>query len=524
MRLVIVILVSVIFIHSTIALADEISIMDKITKNIKDVCQSPDSKSKYWDVSVKAGGSTNKIVKLIGIGVTAEAIFNKKEWEGVQKVLRSDQAKDNINYRECVSKLTPLFINKFATAKSHQKNKQKILKSGDTKLTPHLAYEYTSNFAEIFFSDNDPSEKIKDLKSVLKIYNSSPNVITNVIIKTLYFVPEKSTDWFNTYDTDNINYIEIGELRQTILGTKEYLLIPLHEQIISSSKINLPAIYIFPYIGVPVGFEFSAQSVPSKHSQMFVDDSTVLKNNEFVVPNDGEIYNRGYNGARLKVLLSYQINNTTYTHLLVGGFFYTTYEKDNEFIPQPYVFDFINKAPLSKIQLNDDERYNLVRLTQEVIQAEKHGGYYKLLIKAKHNKKKTTYGGMPLLLNVDYAPSIAKSGVNYIKSNDYQKAYDAFTIALNIHPINKQLYLFRGQTLNRLKRYDEALADFTQYSKSNTENVDLLIDRGISFYYMGDRNNACRDWKDACRLNQCDNYLKLCKGKPEGAALDTRQK
>lgn len=110
--------IAAIILTNTCAFADELSVMDKITKNIKDVCQSPDSKSEYWDISAKAGGGTSKMVKLVGIGVNAEASFSKKEWDGVQKVLRTDQARDNESYRVCVFKLTPLFLNKFVKEKT----------------------------------------------------------------------------------------------------------------------------------------------------------------------------------------------------------------------------------------------------------------------------------------------------------------------------------------------------------------------------------------------------------------------
>lgn len=119
-----------IILANTCAFADDTSILDKITKNIKDVCQSPDSRSSYWDVSAKAGGGTNKLVKLVGIGVNAEASFSKKEWDGVQKVLKTDQAKDNENYRKCVSTLTPLFLNKFVPEKTKTKKKYSSSDSG----------------------------------------------------------------------------------------------------------------------------------------------------------------------------------------------------------------------------------------------------------------------------------------------------------------------------------------------------------------------------------------------------------
>jgi len=124
-----------------LANAEKFSLSDKITQNIRDICLAPSDKGKYWDISLKAGGETNVKLKFLG-KASAEALFNKGEWEGVQKILRSQQATDNASYRDCVKTLTPLFINKFVPSKQSKSkenksgNKQKSINENIAQSTP----------------------------------------------------------------------------------------------------------------------------------------------------------------------------------------------------------------------------------------------------------------------------------------------------------------------------------------------------------------------------------------------------
>jgi hypothetical protein len=89
----------------------EISVKDVV----KDLCLSPSERGKYWEVQVQGeGNSTINIVKILGkAGVAGELKFNKREWQGVQQVLREQQAAENADYRQCAKQLTPLFLQKF---------------------------------------------------------------------------------------------------------------------------------------------------------------------------------------------------------------------------------------------------------------------------------------------------------------------------------------------------------------------------------------------------------------------------
>lgn len=93
--------------------ASESSLMEQATLNVKEVCQAPSDSGKYWDVKLEGGGDAKVKLKLADMGVSGQAEFSKGEWQGVQRVLQEQQAYDSANYRECVKKLTPLFLEKF---------------------------------------------------------------------------------------------------------------------------------------------------------------------------------------------------------------------------------------------------------------------------------------------------------------------------------------------------------------------------------------------------------------------------
>jgi hypothetical protein len=87
---------------------EEFPIIEQITRNIVS-CHAPARKS--WNVRTKGNGDA-KLVKLINVGVEAE--FTKGEWEGVKDALA-----DTVSYRECVVRVLPMFLEKFApTAKT----------------------------------------------------------------------------------------------------------------------------------------------------------------------------------------------------------------------------------------------------------------------------------------------------------------------------------------------------------------------------------------------------------------------
>lgn len=96
--------------------ANNASLMEAITNNVRAVCQFPSDQGKHWSVNAKGDGSVTiglKFAKLANLNTKGKAEFTKEEWEGVQQVLKEQQSDDNKDYRACARELTPKFLDKF---------------------------------------------------------------------------------------------------------------------------------------------------------------------------------------------------------------------------------------------------------------------------------------------------------------------------------------------------------------------------------------------------------------------------
>lgn len=92
--------------------AQEDNFTKQVVDSVRNVCHAPGEQGKYWEVEATGKGDVNLklLKKLPGAGVEGKVRFSKGEWEGVQRVLKEQQASDNADYRQCARALTPLFM------------------------------------------------------------------------------------------------------------------------------------------------------------------------------------------------------------------------------------------------------------------------------------------------------------------------------------------------------------------------------------------------------------------------------
>lgn len=125
-----------------------------IVNNVEKLCKAPSNKkSSYYQVSVK--GKAKLRVRILGLA-GADAHFKKQEWDGVQRVLRKDQIKDNESYRSCTLALTPIFLDKFYSGvkKEKEKENRKEKEKGKSGIT------YQSTYGDKSPIINNPSAPI----------------------------------------------------------------------------------------------------------------------------------------------------------------------------------------------------------------------------------------------------------------------------------------------------------------------------------------------------------------------------
>ena len=82
--------------------------IESVGNTVKELCsRGADKKGSSLKVTVKSNGGAR--VKFIG-GLKGDVELSQEQWEGIQRVFKKEQLEDNINYRECVKELLPLFL------------------------------------------------------------------------------------------------------------------------------------------------------------------------------------------------------------------------------------------------------------------------------------------------------------------------------------------------------------------------------------------------------------------------------
>ncbi len=86
--------------HST-----ELSILTEMAARL---CSIGDQ-NKGSSLKIEMKGNGGARIKLFG-GISGQAELSKNEWEGMQRVLKRDQLKDNIDYRKCTTEKLEILL------------------------------------------------------------------------------------------------------------------------------------------------------------------------------------------------------------------------------------------------------------------------------------------------------------------------------------------------------------------------------------------------------------------------------
>ena len=84
-------------------------------------------------------------------------------------------------------------------------------------------------------------------------------------------------------------------------------------------------------------------------------------------------------------------------------------------------------------------------------------------------------------------------GLSQFKQEDYYNALESFELALETNTTNYTLYYYLGTTEIEIERYDEAINDLTMFINNVIENRLGYYERGLAYFYSGDRDAAFDD-------------------------------
>lgn len=107
----------------------------------------------------------------------------------------------------------------------------------------------------------------------------------------------------------------------------------------------------------------------------------------------------------------------------------------------------------------------------------------------------------------------ANRGRILYRTEKYQKALEAYDLALQIDSGYADAHLWRGSTLLKLHRYDDALAAFDRYQQNGGKpNLELYQGRGLARSKQGKYADAIKDCTLALEINPKDSRTLAYRG------------
>lgn len=99
------------------------------------------------------------------------------------------------------------------------------------------------------------------------------------------------------------------------------------------------------------------------------------------------------------------------------------------------------------------------------------------------------------------------------KSNKFQEAYNMYTEALQIDPLNKKtnakLYFNRATVSSRLNKIKEAIEDCSNALKLDETYLKALLRRAKCYMDLGEYEDAVRDYEKACKMDKSRENKRL---------------
>ncbi len=96
--------------------------------------------------------------------------------------------------------------------------------------------------------------------------------------------------------------------------------------------------------------------------------------------------------------------------------------------------------------------------------------------------------------------SMISVGLIYFNKNDFNQAESWYNKAIAIAPYYGQAYFNRGTLYGTHKYYSKSKDDLLKAVQYDPQNSEAYVNLGLAYFYMKDRNSACKAWHKAAKM------------------------
>jgi hypothetical protein len=200
----------------------------------------------------------------------------------------------------------------------------------EVSLLPHLQYEYRSNYPQKYLRLKSSPLSSSELESVLTLHNDSKYILENVDVKIYILCDNENYNKHTmTYYLNQLEYMNIGSYSFSMLKRKDKKPLNLIEVLraLIKNQEDFDS-FILPQIGKSKKLpKFNKHCSDSPANSLFIDNKAIpYKRFDAFTPRitvrRSETVPHGFDGAMLKIIVDYDINNIQFKHLLIGGMYY----------------------------------------------------------------------------------------------------------------------------------------------------------------------------------------------------------
>ncbi|NJM18507.1 MAG: tetratricopeptide repeat protein [Richelia sp. RM2_1_2] len=229
-------------------------------------------------------------------------------------------------------------------------------------------------------------------------------------------------------------------------------------------------------------------------------------------PADAEArYSRGlirsqlgdYNGATADYTQGLSINPEYINN-------YSQVDNHNSELILPESEDYYQKITLDSIEATSIQPDYTVTVDSNIISSELNNEYHRAISESAENLP-------PLSENVEVYIKLAN---DCYKNQNYTKALENYTLALQLNSNNALIYLNRGHANYKLKNYGDAIEDYTQTLRLNPDNDKAYIGLGNTCCEMKNYEKAIEYYTQALILKPDNDKAYISRGNARSKLKD----